>query len=93
MRPLIQCAYCGKITTMTRSDKTTCSNTCSVKLIYARNHNFISPFETFIRNIDAQENKGIGEDLKILKLSKIENNTLFDLEEKIKKYSNKLKTI
>lgn len=93
MRPLIQCAYCGKITTMTRSDKTTCSNTCSVKLIYARNHNFNSPFESFIRSIDIQENKGIGEDLKTLKLSKIENNTLNDLEEKIKKYSNKLKTI
>lgn len=93
MRPLIQCAYCGKITTMTRSDKTTCSNTCSVKLIYARNHNFNSPFETFIKNIGIGENKGISENFETLKLSKIENNTLSDLEEKIKKYSMKLKTI
>lgn len=93
MRPLIQCAYCGKITTMTRSDKTTCSNACSVKLIYARNHNFNSPFETFVKNTDMRENKGISENLKTLKLNKIENNTLNDLEEKIKKYSMKLKTI
>ena len=47
MTRLIPCEFCGKITKLTRTDKKVCSNLCSVKLIYARNHAYQTPYETY----------------------------------------------
>jgi len=92
MKQLIQCANCGKITTLTRSDKLTCSNSCSVKLIYARNHNFQTPYQTFIKNNFSATDELINENLEIIN-NRSNNKTIEELDEKIKKYSIKLKTI
>lgn len=94
MKRLIQCANCGKITSLTRSDKLTCSNACAVKLIYARNHNFQTPFEAYLSYIETEENTLISEGMNnnIVESKKnIKNDS--ELDEKLKKYNLKLKTI
>lgn len=50
MMRLIACENCGKITSG-RSDKRTCSNACAVKLNYAKQHSFSTPYERYIESI------------------------------------------
>ena len=132
---LIQCGYCGRVTKLTRTDKTACGNLCSSKIIYARKHSFETPFETFLR-LTKEESEDVAEaniaSLELESLVKIErnnevrptekniikkedsmskisakaktglskvsktaalDNTRYAMEEKLKKYSNQLKTM
>ncbi len=122
MKGLIQCAFCGKITALTRSDRLTCGNSCSVKLIYSRTHNFQTPLENYLKFIeenieDENETDNLINSLDVTLKRQNENNvkkiitepffkkeqiliqpklnaaSLTEIEEKIKKYNTKLKTI
>lgn len=44
------CEFCGKIFSFenSRRDRRCCSNSCSVRLNYAKRHNFLTPYQRYI---------------------------------------------
>ncbi|HWY11822.1 MAG TPA: hypothetical protein VN026_10880 [Bacteroidia bacterium] len=97
MNRLIQCGYCGRICKLTRSDKSCCSNTCAVKLIYAKKHNYETPLESYLRlingvGLDSLEPDILEQEIKIKQEPekiRIGNNNMTEIDEKLKKYSKK----
>lgn len=48
---LIACSYCGRITSG-KASKRCCDNNCAVKLHYARQHSFSTPYEKYLKTIN-----------------------------------------
>lgn len=50
MKRLIACEYCGRVTSF-RAGKRVCCNLCAVKLLYARNHIYDTPYDSYQKTI------------------------------------------
>jgi hypothetical protein len=85
---------------MSRSDKVCCTNSCAVKYIYARKHNFDTPLDSYNKMIGESVEYNEPNPISAFKSErqevKIKNNSGIDVDEiqqKIIKYSTNLKNI
>ena len=76
---LSPCSYCGKTFKSTRKDRRTCQNSCSSALNRAELHNYLTPYQKYLKQ-QGELNENVDQKL-ILPLTKNEVNNHIEHDE------------